>query len=71
MSAGQPLRMEVTFQPQGAHTVIQALGDREVYHGAIMPYSARWLHISLSFILQINLVQTPLSAQQPPYDYPE
>jgi hypothetical protein len=49
VGAYEPTWVEVTFQPNRANAVIQKLGDWEVYHAAIIPYSARWLHMSRPF----------------------
>jgi hypothetical protein len=46
MWACQPLWVAVTFEPQRAKAVIQEFADRKVYHASIIPYPARWLHMS-------------------------
>jgi hypothetical protein len=35
--ACQPVRVEVTFEPQDANAVIQKFADRKVYHAPIIP----------------------------------
>ena len=52
--ASQPIRMAVAFEPEGADTVIQQFGDREVNHGPMIPHPARWLHMSRSFNLRVT-----------------
>jgi hypothetical protein len=37
MWAGQPIRVEVTFEPKGANAVIQEVANRKVYQVAIIP----------------------------------
>jgi hypothetical protein len=44
--AGQPIRVEVTFEPKEANAVIQEFADRKVSHAPMIPYPARWLHMS-------------------------
>jgi hypothetical protein len=46
MWARQPVRVEVTFEPKEANAVIQEFADRKVYHAPMIPYPARWLHMS-------------------------
>jgi hypothetical protein len=38
--------VEVTFEPKDANAVIQEFADRKVYHAPMIPYPARWLHMS-------------------------
>jgi len=36
----KPMRVEVAFQPQGAHAIVQELGDRKVNHAAIILHTS-------------------------------
>ena len=46
MGASQPLRLEVTFQPKRADTVVEEFASWNVYHWSIISHLARWLHMS-------------------------
>ncbi len=44
--AYQPLRVEVTFQPDEADAIVHELGNRELNQRLIISHLARWLHMS-------------------------
>ena len=72
MWAGQPIRVEVTFEPKEANAVIQEFADRKVYHAPIIPQPARWLHMSRGYIAtaitgvfsHFNLVSEPVPSNR-------
>jgi hypothetical protein len=39
--ADEPVRVEVTFQPDRTHAVIEELGDRDIKPGAVISLPAR------------------------------
>jgi hypothetical protein len=48
--AGQPLGVEVTFQPEAADAIVHELGAWKLNPAAIIAHLARWLHMSESLI---------------------
>jgi hypothetical protein len=54
VGAGQPLRVEVTFQPAAAEALVHELGDRELNHAAIIADPTRWLHMSRRLLAIAN-----------------
>jgi hypothetical protein len=42
--------VEMALQPQNADALAQQFADREINHVAIVPYLARWLHMSQIFM---------------------
>jgi hypothetical protein len=56
MWARQPVRVEVTFEPKEANAGIHEFADRKVYHAPIIPYPARWLHMSHFFAEESTLL---------------
>jgi class 3 adenylate cyclase len=46
--AYQPIRVEITFQPEEADTVVQEFGNWKVNHAVMISYPAHWLHMSLA-----------------------
>ena len=55
--ACEPLRMQVTLEPDQTDALIQQCAYRKIDHISMIPRPARWLHMSLSFypkILSLN-----------------
>jgi hypothetical protein len=44
--ACQPVRVQVTFQPESADAIVQELGNRAITHAGMISQPARWLHMS-------------------------
>jgi len=47
--ACEPSRMQVALEPGQTDTLIQEFAYRKVDHTAMIPHSARWLHMSHAF----------------------